>query len=59
MKRKLGICALVATAAVSALAAGDGIKSGPQCGGAVGAFNVTKIAGPDDGVKIGQELCYR
>jgi hypothetical protein len=59
MKWKLGVCALVVTATVGALIAGEGVKSGPQCGGELGAFNVTKIAGPDDGVKVGQTLCYR
>ena len=59
MKRKLGFSALVVTAAMGVLAAGEQTKSGPQCGGALGAFNVTKVAGPDDGVRIGQTLCYR
>ena len=59
MNLKLGFSALVVTAAMGVLAAGELTKSGPQCGGAVGAFNVTKVAGPSDGVRIGQELCDR
>lgn len=59
MKRILAFSALAALVAGGAWAADDALKSGPQCGGAVGAFNVIKIAGPDDGVRIGQELCYR
>ncbi len=36
------------------------IHSGPQPGETLGAFEVTKVAGaPDDGVKVGQDLCYR
>jgi hypothetical protein len=36
------------------------VRSGPQPGETLGAFEVTKVAGaPDDGVKVGQDLCYR
>lgn len=36
------------------------LKSGPQTGETIGAFNVTKIAGAeDDGVEVGNNLCYR
>ncbi len=36
------------------------LKSGPQDGDSLGAFNVTKVAGAeDDGVEQGQNLCYR
>lgn len=36
------------------------VNSGPQPGESLGAFEVTKVAGaPDDGVKLGQDLCYR
>jgi hypothetical protein len=36
------------------------LKSGPQSGEEVGAFDVVKVAGnPHDGVKVGEELCYR
>src|SRR6266446_4394525 len=35
-------------------------RSGPQVGDLVGAFTVVKAAGAaDDGVAVGDELCYR
>jgi hypothetical protein len=50
--------AVVFALAVSARAAE--LKSGPQKGEEIGAFEVVKVAGnPHDGVKIGEELCYR
>lgn len=51
----LGVAMLVATAAYS-----DELRSGLQPGQHVPAFNVVKCGGaPDDGVKVGQTLCYR
>lgn len=48
--------ALVATVAVAADSASVGLKQGDP----IGAFYVTKVAGAeDDGVKAGDELCYR
>jgi hypothetical protein len=48
----------VAVAAVAVRA--DEVKSGPQPGQPIGAFDVTKCAGAsDDGVSVGQSLCYR
>lgn len=42
-----------------AVACGAGeLKSGPQVGDSVGAFNVVKCAGVDDGVNVGEQLCY-
>ena len=39
---------------------GKKLKSGPQMGESIGAFNVTKIAGAEnDGVEEGKNLCYR
>jgi len=36
------------------------LKSGPQVGDLVGAFQVVKAAGaPNDGVSDGEQLCYR
>ncbi len=36
------------------------LQSGLQPGEALPAYQVTKVAGaPDDGVQVGQELCYR
>jgi hypothetical protein len=41
------------------LSAGE-LKSGPQEGDRIGAFNVTKCAGAEeDGVEVGANLCYR
>ncbi|HEV3003360.1 MAG TPA: hypothetical protein VGX78_02820 [Pirellulales bacterium] len=52
--------AAVALLASMAIAAEEGLKSGLQVGDAVGPFNVVKCAGAaDDGVKVGDELCYR
>ncbi|HEV3341416.1 MAG TPA: hypothetical protein VG125_13690 [Pirellulales bacterium] len=43
----------------AALAAGA-LKSGPQVGDSVEAFQVVKCAGAEnDGVSVGRELCYR
>ena len=43
----------------AALAAGV-LKSGPQVGDSVEAFQVVKCAGAEgDGVAVGRELCYR
>ncbi len=54
--RFLGV--LVVLSAAAAIAAD--LKSGPQPGEPVGAFEVTKVAGaPNDGVPAGEELCYR
>jgi hypothetical protein len=48
---------LVASFAVSSVFAAD--SECLQPGDAIGAFTVTKIAGPDDGVAVGADLCYR
>ncbi len=56
---------LVVALAVGGVATADEaatkeLKSGPQTGDSLGAFNVTKVAGAeDDGVEQGQNLCYR
>lgn len=48
--------ALLAGVAIAAEAEPTGLKQGDP----IGAFYVTKVAGAeDDGVKTGQELCYR
>jgi len=48
--------ALLAGVAIAAEPAASGLKQGDP----IGAFYVTKVGGaPDDGVKSGQELCYR
>lgn len=59
MERTAFLGALVASVAVSGIVAAAELKSGPQVGDPLEAFNVTKIAGPEDGVKVGETLCYR
>ncbi len=50
------VALLLATHTVRA----DEIKSGPQPGDRIGAFDVVKCAGAaDDGVDVGNKLCYR
>lgn len=52
----LATVALTVAAAVGA----ETLKSGLQVGDSVGAFQVVKCGGaPNDGVKEGQQLCYR
>ena len=56
-RMRLGLAlALVASATV---AGAEELESGLPVGKFVGAFDVVKCAGPDDGVQIGQQLCYR
>ncbi|MCC7085278.1 MAG: hypothetical protein IT427_09755 [Pirellulales bacterium] len=51
---------VVACFALAAVASAANLTSGPQQNEGVGAFEVKKVAGNDhDGVKAGQELCYR
>jgi hypothetical protein len=59
MKQLTLLSLVVALAAAGSVMAGE-IKSGPQPGDSLGAFNVTKIAGAEeDGVEVGKNLCYR
>jgi hypothetical protein len=51
---------LVAVSFAGAAVAEEKLKSGPQVGDKIEAFNVTKCAGAeDDGVEVGKNLCYR
>lgn len=59
MRRRVLFTAVAAIAACGVVMAEGDLKSGPQVGASLGAYDVTKIAGPDDGVAIGQTLCYR
>lgn len=60
MKRIPALSLAAILAFGGAALAAEEIKSGPQVGDSLGAFNVTKIAGAeDDGVEIGKNLCYR
>jgi hypothetical protein len=54
---RIGLAAALFGSAAVAMA--EELTSGPAVGESLGAFNVVKCAGPDDGVQIGQELCYR
>lgn len=59
MKHLSLLSLVIALASAGALTAGE-IKSGPQTGDSIGAFNVTKCAGAEeDGVEVGANLCYR
>jgi hypothetical protein len=60
MKWFAGITALALLAAVQVARADEELKSGPQPGDRIGAFDVVKCAGAaDDGVGVGDKLCYR
>lgn len=60
MRRMISASATIAAMlAVSVVVAAE-LKSGLQPGQRIGAFNVVKVAGAaDDGVSVGDELCYR
>jgi hypothetical protein len=57
MKRALTFCTTLALLVSVAVAAE--LKSGLEPGKPIGPFDVIKCAGPDDKVKVGDELCYR
>jgi hypothetical protein len=60
MKVLMSCGAAVALLAGVAIAGEKGLKSGLQVGDSVGAFDVVKCGGAkDDGVSVGQKLCYR
>ena len=52
-----GVAAMGGAGAAAAVAAE--LKSGLQEGDSVGFFEVVKCAGPEDGVKLGGQICYR
>jgi len=59
MKWFAGI-SMVALLLATQIVRADEIKSGPQPGDKIGAFDVVKCAGAaDDGVDVGNKLCYR
>lgn len=59
MRMFLPMAAAVAMAFVG-VARAEELKSGLQAGEGIGAFTVEKCGGAaDDGVKVGQKLCYR
>jgi hypothetical protein len=56
----LAVGATIVLAQMAGVNAAELLKSGPQVGDSLGAFTVVKAAGaPNDGVKVGDELCYR
>lgn len=60
MKLLTSLCAAVALLTILSPAGAGELKSGLQKGKFIDAFDVVKCAGaPNDGVAIGEELCYR
>lgn len=62
MPMRIAKClALVAVmVAATMMAVAGEVQSGLEPGKAIGAFDVVKVAGaPDDGVAVGDQLCYR
>jgi hypothetical protein len=60
MKRVTTWVLSVAVLCLAAKSRAEELRSGPQPGEMLGAYEVTKVAGaPDDGVADGQQLCYR
>jgi hypothetical protein len=58
--RVASVVGLVAVFALAVSVRAAELKSGPQKGEEVAAYEVVKVAGnPHDGVKVGEELCYR
>ncbi|MCH8043307.1 MAG: hypothetical protein IID44_06270 [Planctomycetes bacterium] len=45
--------------ALSSVAMAEELKSGLQVGDPVGVIGVEKCAGIEDGIAVGQKLCYR
>jgi hypothetical protein len=58
MKMLWTLCFAVALAASSAFALAEDLKSGLEVGKSVPAYHVEKCAGGEDGVKVGDKLCY-
>jgi hypothetical protein len=60
MKRVTTWVLSMAVLCLAAKSRAEELRSGPQAGEMLGAYQVTKVAGaPDDGVADGQQLCYR
>lgn len=60
MRSSAWLCLAAAFALASAGVNAAELKSGPQPGDDVGAFQVEKVAGAvNDNVEVGQHLCYR
>ena len=52
-----GFAAALLSSACAARA--EELESGLEVGQSVGAFDVVKYGGADDGIAVGQQLCYR
>jgi hypothetical protein len=59
MRALASVGVAAALLAGSALLQAEELKSGKQVGEKTPAFQVVKVGGADDGVKDGQQLCYR
>ncbi len=57
MKALFASSATLTLLAITVVNAGD-IESGIEAGGRIGPYATTKCAGIEDGVKVGQTLCY-
>ena len=44
--------------ATTSLLSADELQSGIDVDGKIGAYRTTKVAGCEDGVKVGKSLCY-
>jgi hypothetical protein len=56
--KRIGLAATLL--AVASVAGAAELESGLQVGDSVGAFDVVKCSGAvNDGVEVGQQLCYR
>jgi len=59
MKLFASLSLAVAVVVSASYAGAEELKSGLQPGESIGAFYVQKVGGVEDGVKVGDELCYR
>ncbi len=57
MRSYNSVFAMVLLAAGCSAQAGE-VPSGVAVGGRIGSYSTVKCAGADDGVKVGQSLCY-
>ena len=57
--KKLACLSVAVVLAGVMIAQAAEVESGLKAGAKIGAFNVVKVAGPEDGVSVGAELCYR
>ena len=58
MRTRTALGAAILMVAGAAVAGAAELTSGVQVGDRIGAYNCTKVAGAEDGVKVGKTLCY-